>query len=198
MPIDSFVNENIYKPLALKNTCFNPLEKGFSKNDIIPTTDDKLFRKQIIRGYVHDEGAALFGGVAGQAGLFSNVFDIAVLTQMLLQNGEYAGVRIFKQETIELFNTKTYQDRKNRRGLGFDKAAANKSFNAPYIPDAASPKSFGHNGYTGTLFWADPDYNLTIIFLSNRTYPSLSKKFDKSNIYRNLTKYIYEAIQTKN
>jgi len=113
---------------------------------------------------------------------------------MLLQNGEYAGVRIFKETTVQEFNKKTYSDKKNRRGLGFDKPAINKSLNPPYISEYASEKSFGHTGYTGTMFWSDPKYNLTFIFLSNRTYPFLSKKFDKNNIYGNLSKYVYEAI----
>jgi beta-N-acetylhexosaminidase len=135
----------------------------------VPTENETYFRRQLLRGYVHDEGAAMFGGVSGHAGLFSTAYDLAVLYKMLLNGGIYMGNRYFKPETIKLFTS--YNSDISRRGLGFDKPEKdNTTRKEPYPSALASPSTFGHTGFTGIGVWADPEKNLIYIFLSNRVY----------------------------
>lgn len=190
-PFDQYLNENFYQPLGLTRFMFNPIDK-FSLDEIPPTEDDKTFRSRVVHGYVHDQAAALFGGVSGHAGLFGNSYDAAVIMQMLLQKGNYAGVQYYKASTIQRF-TSTYFD-KNRRGLGFDKPSGFKNGN---VCPEASPKSFGHSGFTGTYVWADPQNGLVFVFLSNRVYPDAENwKITKTNIRTNIHSLIYRALQT--
>ena len=122
------------------------------------------FRRQLIHGDVHDEGASLFGGVAGHAGLFSDAYDLAMLYQMLLNGGTFNGERYLKEETVIKFTS--YQTGISRRGLGFDKPEKdNATRPEPYPSLSASPQTFGHTGFTGTCVWVDPKYNLVYIFL---------------------------------
>jgi len=169
-PIQQFLAENFYQPLGLSYLGYKPLEK-MSSEQIAPTEIDTYFRFQEIRGTVHDQGAAMLGGVSGHAGLFSNAQDLAVLMQMLLNGGEYDGTRYFKQETIDEFTRAHFFY--NRRGLGWDKPSAEKG--GP-TSDKASHKTFGHSGFTGTCVWMDPEKQLLYIFLSNRTYPSADNR----------------------
>ena len=190
-PFDRYLNENFYQPLGLNRFMFNPTDK-FPLSEIPPTEDDKTFRERVIHGYVHDQAAALFGGVSGHAGLFGNTYDAAVIMQMLLQKGNYAGVQYYKASTIQRF-TSTYFD-KNRRGLGFDKPSGFKNGN---VCSEASPKSFGHSGFTGTYVWADPQNGLVFVFLSNRVYPDAENwKITKTNIRTKIHSLIYQALQT--
>ena len=190
--LDNYASDNYYKTLGLTTICFNPIDK-FEKNRIIPTEDDKIFRKQLIQGYVHDQGAALLGGVSGHAGLFSNANDLAIIMQMLLNNGTYGGTRFFDEDIMKKYNKRHYESLGNRRGLGFDKPAIGGG--GP-VSELASDKSFGHSGFTGTLVWADPEENLVYIFLSNRVYPDVeNNKLRDMNIRTEIQKTIYEAIQ---
>jgi CubicO group peptidase (beta-lactamase class C family) len=155
----------------MSSTAFNPLKHGIPAWRITPSEDDDYFRHKVLRGYVHDMASAMMNGVSGHAGLFSNAEDLATLFQMLLNKGNFGGKQYFKPETVELF-TSLYPPA-TRRGLGFDKPVLNmgKSVNTAY---QCSPRTFGHTGFTGTYAFADPDYNLIFIFLSNRTYPTMN------------------------
>ncbi len=192
--VDEYAAENIYEKLNLTHTTFNPLEK-FPRNQIIPTEYDTVFRKQLIQGYVHDPGAALLGGISGHAGLFSNTGDLVILTEMLLQGGTYDGVQIFEKATIDTFNTCYYKG--NRRALGFEKPE-NPVSKSTHVYTGVSPQSFGHTGFTGCLFWADPQYDLIYIFLSNRVCPDASSnKLSKSQIRLKIHEQIYNAVLKK-
>ena len=169
MTLDQYASKTFYQPMGMLSTGFKPRAR-FPLDVIVPTEEEKHFRKQLTRGDVHDEGASMFGGVAGHAGLFSNSYDLAMLYQMLLNGGEFNGVRYLKQETIDLF---TSYHGVSRRGYGFDKPEKdNKIRKEPYPSEFASPQTFGHTGFTGTCVWVDPKYDLVYIFLSNRVYPT--------------------------
>lgn len=190
-PLNVYVEKNFYKPLGLATMTYLPLEK-FDRSQIAPTEDDKEFRKQLVWGYVHDPAAAMLGGVAGHAGIFSNSNDVAVVLQMLLNNGEYAGKRYFKKETVELFTAKQLDQ--CRRGLGWDKPEPDKSKGNP-TADVVPCSAFGHSGFTGTICWADPENGITYIFLSNRVYPSAENNLiTKTNVRTKLHEIIYEIL----
>jgi len=181
-----------YKPLGANYTRYQPL-KHFSKFNIVPTEIDNLFRGQEIRGYVHDQGAAMLGGVGGHAGLFSNANDVAKIMQLYLNKGSYGGNYYFNPETVDKFNTCYYCEQKNRRGVGFDK---------PQLKEVGptcgciSMTSFGHSGFTGTYTWADPDEEIIYVFLSNRTYPdATNRKLIKEDIRTKIQRLIYEALE---
>jgi CubicO group peptidase (beta-lactamase class C family) len=169
---------------------FNPLNK-FSKNEIIPTENDTAFRHQLVHGYVHDPAAAMLGGIAGNAGLFSDANSLAVIMQMLLNGGEYDGKRYFKKETVDIFTQKYLPN--NRRGLIFDKPA--DDFTKSPTCKSSSIKTFGHTGFTGTCAWADSENNLVFIFLSNRINPSATEnKLAKMNVRTNIQQVFYDVI----
>jgi len=188
-PLDEFVHQNLYEPLGANTTGFKPLEH-FSEQLIAPTEFDKIYRKANIKGTVHDERAAMMGGVAGHAGLFSNSNDLGKLGQMLLQEGSYGGTRYYKPETIRQFTNKQFD--KSRRGLGWDKPIQS-DWNSP-TSLYCSPKTFGHTGFTGTCMWVDPEFNLVYIFLSNRVYPDRNNKLITANIRSRIQDVIYESI----
>lgn len=165
--LDQYMDEQFYKPLGLKTLTFHPREK-FPLSRLIPTENDTLFRHQVVQGDVHDQASALLGGVAGHAGLFGTSNDMAVILQMLVQNGSYGGRQYIKPETVALFTKRQFKG--NRRGLGFDKPQLIPSESGPACEEA-SANSFGHTGFTGTYIWADPDIDLLIVFLSNRVNP---------------------------
>jgi CubicO group peptidase (beta-lactamase class C family) len=178
---EDYIYQNFYLPLGCETLGYNPLNKNF-KNNIVPTELDTLFRKDYVKGYVHDENAALLGGVSGNAGLFATAKDMAIYMQMLLQRGTYNGKQYFKPSTVEEFIRIQYLENNNRRGLGFDKPLIGNdtlSLKEAYPAPQVSAESFGHSGFTGTFVWADPKYDLVFIFLSNRVYPSRTH----SNIY---------------
>ncbi|MCB0494045.1 MAG: serine hydrolase [Cyclobacteriaceae bacterium] len=189
-PMQDFLSQNIYEPMGATTTGFLPLER-FPESQIAPTEIDEKFRGSMLVGYVHDQGAAMHGGVAGHAGLFSNANDLAKLGQMWLQKGSYGGQQFFKPETIELFTQKQYDS--NRRGLGWDKPTVSE-WNGP-TSLYASPKTFGHTGFTGTAVWVDPEFDLVFVFLSNRVYPDmLNTKLLTGNIRPRIQDIIYQSI----
>lgn len=170
LSLDEFVQRHFYRPLGMYSTGFRPRDR-FAVKTIVPTETEKHFRQQTLRGDVHDEGASMFGGISGHAGLFSNAYDLAILYQMLLQGGMYQGRHYLKPETIRLFTG--YQVDGSRRGLGFDKPERdNQSRKDPYPSWLSSPSTFGHTGFTGTCVWVDPARELVYIFLSNRVHPT--------------------------
>jgi len=176
-----YLQNNFFGPLGCETLGYLPSLNNYP-NLIIPTEKDSLFRKDLVKGWVHDENAALLGGVSGNAGLFGTANDLAILMQMYLQKGEYAGKRYFKEETVNEFIKVQYPENNNRRGLGFDKPLIGNdtlSLKDAYPAPQVSPESFGHSGFTGTFVWADPKNELVFIFLSNRVYPYRSH----SNIY---------------
>lgn len=168
--LDRYVDSLFYRPMGLHRLTYNPLDK-YPAAEIVPTENDLVFRRQLIHGYVHDPGAAMTGGVAGHAGLFSNANSLAVIMQMLLNKGEYGGQRYISRATVEEFTRCHFCRNQNRRGLGFDKPEMNYSKTGPTCK-CVSAASFGHTGFTGTIAWADPEKNITYIFLSNRVHPS--------------------------
>lgn len=190
--LNTFVQKNFYDKLGMTTTTFQPL-KYMSIDNIPPTENDPFFRKQQIRGFVHDEGAALFGGISGNAGLFSNANDLAKLCQMWLNDGEYGGEQVLSTKTVQLFTTQ--KSSKSRRGLGFDKPDLQNSNYSPCSPQ--TPISvYGHTGFTGTSFWVDPTNNMIYIFLSNRVFPSRSPNKQSSlNIRERIQEELYNAIK---
>jgi len=172
--IDKFAPANIYRPIGAFNITYKPLEK-YSKERIVPTEYDSLFRKQLLRGTVHDEGTAMLGGVSGHAGLFATGNDLLKLVEMYRRGGEYGGVRILSSEVLKKFTAVQFPENDNRRALGFDKPMLrNDTLPAEeaYPCPSASPGSFGHSGFTGTFIWCDPDEEISYVFLSNRVYPT--------------------------
>jgi beta-glucosidase-like glycosyl hydrolase/CubicO group peptidase (beta-lactamase class C family) len=194
MPLDEYVRKTFYSKMSMNTTGFKPREK-FEKDRLVPTETEKHFRRQTIQGDVHDEGASMFGGVAGHAGLFSNAYDLALLYQMLLNGGTLNGERCLKEETIKKFTA--YGARDSRRGLGFDKPEKdNATRKEPYPSLLASAETFGHTGFTGTCVWVDPKYNLVYIFLSNRVYPTRNdNKLLQLNVRGKIQDAIIEAIK---
>jgi len=191
-PMDQLATENFYKPLGATTLMYNPLDK-FSPKVIVPTEIDTYYRNQLLHGYVHDQGAAMFGGVNGNAGLFSDSNDIAKMMQMYLQEGYYGGKRYLKPTTINTFNHRYYADQDVRRGLGFDKPQINAKEKATC--GCVSSKSFGHSGYTGTFTWADPESELVYVFLSNRVYPNAANnKLVRENSRTIIQQFIQEAV----
>ena len=188
--LNNYVYNQFYKPMNL-GLMYLPLTK-YPASQIAPTELDKNFRKQQIRGYVHDQGAALLGGVAGHAGLFGNANDVAIIMQMLLNNGEYGGIQFLDSTIIHQFTSSQYPN--NRRGLCFDKPELDESKDSP-VTKACSFKSFGHSGFTGTFAWADPENGLVFVFLSNRVYPSADEnKLAKLGIRGKIHRTLYEAL----
>ena len=166
-----------------------------SLSNIVPTEIDTSFRHQLVHGFVHDPAAAMMGGTAGHAGVFSNARSLAVIMQMLLNKGEYGGRRYIQPSTVDLFTTQAFPGSVNRRALLFDKPDTTKGLNGPSAP-ASSSQAFGHSGFTGTYAWADPQHQLVFIFLSNRVYPSAANnKLAHSNLRTLLMQKVYEAIK---
>jgi beta-glucosidase-like glycosyl hydrolase/CubicO group peptidase (beta-lactamase class C family) len=192
MPLEDYVYKEFYRPLGLVTAGFRPLNR-FPKSQVAPTEAEKVFRRQLIHGYVHDPGAAMFGGVAGHAGLFSNAYDIAVLMQLFLNKGVMNGHRYISDTTIEKFTA--YNSGISRRGLGFDKPEKdNATRKEPYPTLSASPLTFGHTGFTGTCAWADPKENLIFILLTNRVNPDGNNKLSKLNLRSNMHEQVYKAV----
>lgn len=193
MPLDEFMYKNFYTQMGLRSMRYNPLN-FFPVERIAPTEDDKEFRRQVIRGTVHDPGAAMLGGVAGHAGIFSTATDLGVMMQLFLNKGTYAGKRYLDEKVVELY-TKA-QNTGNRRGAGFDRPTAGGS-NGP-CSSLASQQSYGHSGFTGTFVWADPADQLNYVFLSNRVYPNADNwKIRDMNIRSEIQRIIYETVRNK-
>ena len=192
-----FVTANIYHKIGAYDIGFNPYLK-YPLSRIIPTEYDSLFRRQQVHGTVHDEGAALLGGISGHAGLFATANDLMKLLEMYRRTGSYGGEQIIGKEVMEEYTRVQFPENDNRRGLGFDKPLLNNSEVSPKdsnTPRSASPSSFGHYGFTGILVWVDPEYELSYVFLSNRVYPTRDNNLlTELNIRSDVLQAIYDSI----
>ena len=179
--LDVFLQQRVWGPLGMRETSFNPLATATISDQtectvalreahpllplIAATEMDTVFRRRQIHGIVHDENACALGGVAGHAGLFSSARDLAVFAQLMLNGGEYGGVRILQPGTIARWTAK--QEPRSSRALGWDTPSRNSSAGRYF-----SPRSFGHTGFTGTSIWIDPERSLFVILLTNRVNPT--------------------------
>ena len=192
-----FVEDQFYRPLGAYELTYNPLNR-FSRERIVPTENDRYYRFQQLRGTVHDESAAVLGGVSGNAGLFASANDLAKLMQLYLQMGTYGGRQYVSEATMKEFTRVQFPQNNNRRGLIFDKPLLNNEEVDPeksYPCPGASPESFGHSGFTGTFVWMDPVYQLTYIFLSNRVYPTRdNNKISELNVRTNILQALYDEV----
>ncbi len=189
MPLDHFVAQRFFRPLGLRRTTFRPQQKR-TLEEIIPTQHDHRWRKQLVHGFVHDETAAIFGGVAGHAGLFSTAEELTVLFQMLLNGGAYGGRRYLQPETIQLFTSR----QGDHRGLGFDKPSSR--YYKAMAADAPAA-TFGHTGFTGACAWVDPDNGLIYVFLSNRIHPDVkNRQLFRNKVRERIHQVVYDALDT--
>ncbi len=188
-----FVYHNFYQKLGATTLGYLPLNR-FPLKRIVPTEYDHIFRKQLVHGYVHDPGAAMLGGIGGHAGVFSNANDLAKMMQMYLNGGNYGGNQILSRKVIDKYTTRVFTDNGNRRALGFDKPVAEKDQSGP-TSNNASPSSYGHTGFTGTMTWVDPEYDLIYIFLSNRIHPDqYNLTLIRKDIRTRIQECIYESV----
>ena len=191
MPLDRYMDEYFYRPMGLTHTTFHPLSTRNAQ--IAPTELDSL-RGQI-QGEVHDPNAYAMGGVGGHAGLFSNAREVGVLMQMLLNGGEWNGRRYLKEKTVETFTRRHFEKQGNRRALGFDKQLLVPAKNAQ-TSWFASQSSYGHTGFTGTMLWVDPEYDLVYVFLSNRVYPTATpNKLAQLNVRTDIQSILYNILK---
>lgn len=163
--LDRFCQREIFGPLGMSHTAFNP--PAAWKSQIVPTADDRTFRNRIIQGEVQDENASVMGGVAPHAGLFSTATDIAIFANTILNSG----TPIIRTETLALFTRREASPTGSSRVLGWD-TPSSPSQSGKYF----SPSSFGHLGYTGTSLWIGPERKVSITLLTNRTWPDCSNQ----------------------
>lgn len=191
--LDKIAANQFYKPMGALRLCFNPW-KTVPLNKVAPTETEMTFRRQLLLGYVHDHAAAMMGGVAGHAGLFGNATDLAKMLQMYLNTGLYGGYRYLKDETIDFFTAR--QDSANRRGLGFDKPEwIDREKNNTFFSPCASARAYGHTGFTGTMVLVDPQYDLLIVFLSNRVHPySFNNKLSELDVRLKIQNIVYRNL----
>ncbi len=193
-----FVTRNIYHKLGAYDVCFNPYLK-YPLQRIVPTEYDSLFRRQLLHGTVHDEGAAMLGGISGHAGLFATANDLMKLMELYRRMGEYGGEQIINRDILEEYTRVQFPENNNRRGLGFDKPSLNNNELSPvdaYPAKSATPQSFGHSGYTGTFVWIDPVYEITYVFFSNRVNPTRNNNLlSELNIRSGILQAIYDSIK---
>jgi CubicO group peptidase (beta-lactamase class C family) len=192
-----FVTDSIYHKIGAYEIGFNPWQK-YPLSRIVPTEYDSLFRKQQLHGTVHDEGAAMLGGISGHAGLFATANDLMKLMELYRRMGSYGGEQIISGEVLKRYSTVQFPENNNRRGIGFDKPLLNNSELSQkdaYPAKSSSPSSFGHSGYTGTFVWVDPEYEISYVFLSNRVYPTRNNNLLSSmNIRMDIQQAIYDSI----
>lgn len=194
VPHNVWVHDSIFAPLGAERVTYRPLEK-FKSTEIASTEKDTYLRKQTLCGYVHDELANFSGGVQGNAGFFGTATDLAKLCQMWLNGGTYGDARILSPETVKLFTTS--KSPTCRRGLGFDKPDVENPENSPTC-DEATAATFGHLGFTGTVFWVDPDNQLIFIFLNNRVNPTRDNEaFSGMNIRPDLFRMVYKSLENE-
>lgn len=191
MSMDEYLHRTFYQPMGLERTGFKPLQFA-RKEECLPTGIDRFLRHTTLQGFVHDESAAFQGGVSGNAGLFSNGHEVALIHQMLLNGGELNGKRYLSKTTCDIFTTTT--SKISRRGLGFDKPDMKNIDRSPCC-EQASADVYGHTGFTGTCAWVDPKHQLIFVFLSNRTYPDAwNGELMKQNIRPRIQEVLYQAI----
>lgn len=184
--MEHYLRQEFYDKLGLQTMTYNPLQR-FDEGQIVPTSEDR-WRNQMLCGTVHDPTAALLGGVSGNAGIFSNANDLAVLAQMWLNGGEYGGERFLEDSTIQRFTMR----QKGRRGFGFDKPPRHRNY---HVAPSASLNTYGHTGFTGTCVWVDPEHELVYVFLSNRVHPDEKNyKINELRVRRRIHQVIYDLM----
>lgn len=189
-PLDELLEREFYRPLSLGRLGFRPAGK-FPAEQFVPTVSDPWMRGGLLRGYVHDEGAALLGGVAGHAGLFANAHDLGRLFQLFVDEGAYGDQQLLSPETVALFTSK---NRFNYRALGFDRLTGGWQ---NVVNAGASQATFGHLGFSGTSVWADPENDLIFVLLTNRVHPDpKNERFRKMQIRGKVHKGVYLALNT--
>ena len=188
--LDVLINSYVFSKIGANSLSYNP-HKSKNIDMIIPSENDTYFRDGILKGFVHDMGAAMQGGVGGHAGLFGNSLDVSKLMQLYLQKGEYGNDQFFSSDIFDKFNKCHFCDDNVRRGIGFDKPEIDND--DTITCDCVSKKSFGHSGFTGTYTWADPESQMVYVFLSNRTFPTMeNRKLIENNIRTEIKKIIFE------
>jgi beta-N-acetylhexosaminidase len=194
---NDFVRENIYKKIGAYDIVFNPDQK-YPLSRLVPTEYDTLFRKQQLVGTVHDETAAILGGISGHAGLFATANDLMKLMELYRRMGSYGGDQLIGKDVLKEYTRVQFPENKNRRALGFDKPLLNNaslSMEESYPTKGASPSSFGHSGYTGTFVWIDPEYEITYVFFCNRVYPTrYNNRVSDMNIRTGILQAVYDSI----
>jgi CubicO group peptidase (beta-lactamase class C family) len=196
MPYETFLSENIYHRLGAWELLYHP-RSSFPGSRIVPTEYDSLFRKQLLHGYVHDEGAALMGAFAGNAGLFASANDLLKLIEMYRRMGKYGGEQIIQEEVLREYSSYQFPELENRRGLGFDKPLLGEADGSAedYPCPGASPSSFGHSGFTGTFVWADPENEISYVFLTNRVHTTRTNQLlYEMNIRTSILQSVYDSI----
>ena len=195
--LDRYLEETFYNPMGASTLCYRPYER-FAKERIAPTEYDVAFRQRQVQGDVHDPGAAMKGGVAGHAGLFSDANDLAKVMQLLVNGGTYGGKRYLSEAVVKEFTKCQYcapNGSGNRRGLGWDKPVRGKG--GPTC-ECVSYASFGHTGFTGTMAWADPEQKVVYIFLSNRVYPNATtNKLAEMGIRTQIQEVVHDAVAAR-
>jgi beta-glucosidase-like glycosyl hydrolase/CubicO group peptidase (beta-lactamase class C family) len=196
----NFVTRSVYLRIGAFDIGFNPYLR-YPLSRIVPTEYDSLFRRQLLHGTVHDEGAAMLGGISGHAGLFSTANDLMKLMELYRRMGEYGGEQIIAEEIFREYTRVQFPENKNRRGLGFDKPLLDNEdlpYEKAYPSKGASPESYGHSGYTGTFVWIDPVYEISYVFLSNRVYPTRNNNLlSDLNIRTNILQALYDSVEGK-
>jgi len=188
-----YVWNNFYNPLGAHSLGYKPLSR-FPRERIVPTENDMFYRRQLLQGHVHDMGAAMLGGVSGNAGLFGSANDLAKMMQMFMNGGSYGQRRYINEATLKLYTSCYNCEEENHRGFGFNKPVFWEEDAGPAC-NSASPLSFGHSGFTGTLAWSDPEYDLVYIFLSNRVHPDMgNNKLIDMNVRTEVQQVVYNAL----
>jgi CubicO group peptidase (beta-lactamase class C family) len=178
--LNDFCTEEIFKKLGMRDTRYIPDKKDLC----VPTEYDTYWRNKQLQGDVHDESAAILGGISGNAGLFSNMHDLSIFMEMMLNKGKYYNPysrglieeRMFSESTVDLFTQKVdFKSYFNSRALGWDTKPEPTKYRIP-CGELMSDNCFGHTGYTGTSVWCDKDRKIYVIFLTNRVYPNRSSE----------------------
>lgn len=194
---EPWLKTTFYEPLGATTITFNPT-LHFPQERIVPTELDTFFRKQLVHGTVHDEAAAMLGGISSHAGLFSTIGDLAKLAQLYLNGGIYGGERFISEAALQEFTRCQYCAEGNHRGLGFDKPLIQYEASQSYVAKSASPESFGHSGFTGTFYWIDPAQNMIFIFFSNRVYPDRAhRQLYEHSLRPRMHQAVYDSIEKK-
>ncbi len=192
MPWEKYLKQT-YHAIGANSLTYSPL-LVHDKAKIVPSERDELFRKTLIYGRVHDEGAGMLNGISGHAGLFGNANDLTKLMQMYLQKGSYGGRQFIKPEVVKEVTRYQFDPQENRRAIAFDKLHPDRTI--ANGPQGASPESYGHSGYTGTFTWVDPATNSVYVFLSNRVYPTRdNNKISSMNIRTEVGNQLYRTIR---
>ena len=197
---ETYLKDNFYHPLGAYSLTYRPyLFQPIEKID--PTEFDESFRKELLQGFVHDESAAVLGGVSGNAGLFGTINDAAKMMQMYLNYGTYGGDRYVSESTLKVWTSRHFEKLDNRRGYGFDKPYLRndlRKIGAAYPAPLVSDLSFGHSGFTGTFAWADPKTGILFLFFSNRVYPTRSNNLiNHLKLRESIQEVAYEILSEK-